>query len=186
MYLNLLNNRNKLSDAELVERFRRSDDQQFLAVLFQRYSELIAAIALKYLNKSDAEDAIMEVYEIIQTDLKLYEIQKFSNWLYSVVRNHCLKKKKVQQVYVKTDMEEHHLKALVYSGVEYNEEKDQMLLSIGGALSGLKEDQRKCLELFYWEQKSYKEIEEILEMDIKKVKSNIQNGKRNIKNVIEI
>jgi RNA polymerase sigma-70 factor (ECF subfamily) len=38
-----------------------------------------------------------------------------------------------------------------------------------------------CIELFYLKQKSYKEIEEETQLDLKKVKSHIQNGKRNIK-----
>jgi len=52
-------------------------------------------------------------------------------------------------------------------------------------LEELSNEQKQCIELFYYKEKCYKEISEITKYDIKKVKSHMQNGKRNLKNCME-
>ena len=49
----------------------------------------------------------------------------------------------------------------------------------------LKEDQKKCIRQFYYENRCYREISKVMGMDEKKVKSCIQNGKRNLKLCLE-
>jgi RNA polymerase sigma-70 factor (ECF subfamily) len=53
------------------------------------------------------------------------------------------------------------------------------------ALADLDEEQRICVELFYLKNKSYAQISEITNYDLNKVKSYIQNGKRNLKMRLE-
>jgi len=64
-------------------------------------------------------------------------------------------------------------------------DSDLELNNLGDCMSQLKEEQRKCVELFFLEEKCYKEISRATSFDIKKVKSYIQNGKRNLKNCLE-
>ena len=52
------------------------------------------------------------------------------------------------------------------------------------AIGALNKDQRTCLELFFFEKKSYNEIAQSTGFTLKKVKSNIQNGKRNLKKLL--
>jgi RNA polymerase sigma-70 factor (ECF subfamily) len=52
-------------------------------------------------------------------------------------------------------------------------------------LEELSNEQKRCIELFYYKEKCYKEISDITNYDIKKVKSYMQNGKRNLKNCLE-
>jgi RNA polymerase sigma-70 factor (ECF subfamily) len=49
----------------------------------------------------------------------------------------------------------------------------------------LQPEQRTTINLFYMEQKCYKEVADLTGFDLKKVKSYIQNGKRNLKNCID-
>ena len=60
-------------------------------------------------------------------------------------------------------------------------EKETQLIMLEDAIEDLKTEQKECIKLFYIESKSYQEITEMLRLDIKKVKSAIQNGKRNLK-----
>ena len=53
------------------------------------------------------------------------------------------------------------------------------------SLGDLDEGQRVCIELFYLKDKSYVQIVEITGYDLNKVKSYIQNGKRNLKIMLE-
>jgi RNA polymerase sigma factor (sigma-70 family) len=64
-------------------------------------------------------------------------------------------------------------------------DKDAEFEKMESALNELKDDQKNCITLFYLEEKSYQEISMVLSISIKAVKSNIQNGKRNLKNLME-
>ena len=52
-------------------------------------------------------------------------------------------------------------------------------------IDSLSSEQKQCIQLFYYKEKCYKEISDITKYNIKKVKSYIQNGKRNLKNCME-
>lgn len=52
------------------------------------------------------------------------------------------------------------------------------------AITKLNDVQRSCLEMFYFVKKSYKEIAIETGFEVKHVKSHIQNGKRNLKNIL--
>jgi len=53
------------------------------------------------------------------------------------------------------------------------------------AMLELRQEQRACIELFYFHKKSYAEIASYLEIEINEVKSHLQNGKRNLKQLLE-
>ena len=52
------------------------------------------------------------------------------------------------------------------------------------SVNQLNKEQGECVKLFYLEGKSYQEVAELTSYSIKKVKSYIQNGKRNLKNIL--
>jgi RNA polymerase sigma-70 factor (ECF subfamily) len=58
---------------------------------------------------------------------------------------------------------------------------EDTLQALESALGTLNDKQRTCIDLFYMQQKSYEEISTITGLDIKEVKSHLQNGKRNLK-----
>ena len=62
---------------------------------------------------------------------------------------------------------------------------EENIEKLRGCLEKLSEDQKICVELFYFNKKSYGEIAEQTHYEMKKVKSFIQNGKRNLKICIE-
>ena len=60
-------------------------------------------------------------------------------------------------------------------------EKEMLLNQLEKGLEELKEDQKIGIKLFYLESKSYQQIADQTGWELKKVKSEIQNGKRNLK-----
>jgi RNA polymerase sigma-70 factor (ECF subfamily) len=63
-------------------------------------------------------------------------------------------------------------------GIDLKLEQLEMAMKILG------EEQKQCIELFYLQEKSYKEVTEITGFSMNQVKSFIQNGKRNLKNYL--
>lgn len=64
-------------------------------------------------------------------------------------------------------------------------EKDRALNSMAQALLQLNKEQQVCVTLFYLEKKSYQEIAEQTNYNLMQVKSHIQNGKRNLRILME-
>lgn len=182
-YVNLLQAKDKeSSDQELIESYKKSGDTWYVGELFQRYTPLISALSWKYLkDPTETEDALMEVFEIIVKDLKQYEVNNFKTWLYSVTKHHCLKKVRKMQPHA-VDAEQ----ALKYAADDHDPQSDPYRLDtqldqLKGAIQNLATEQRKCIELFYLEEKSYKEVATLTGYSLKEVKSYLQNGKRNLK-----
>jgi len=137
-------------------------------------------------NKVDAEDATMECFELLVKDLKETEVSNFGGWYYSAVRNHLLKVKRRRDKTVLEDDVEQRLESDDETWQKvFNSGDESLQAYVKELLSSLKTDQRICIEHFYLEGKSYKEIEEIEKIPEKKVKSHIQNGKRKLKIELE-
>ncbi len=184
MFLFGRNKYKNASDEDLIALFKKEGSTQVIGLLYERYGHLVMGTCMKYMkNQMDAEDLVMKIFEEIGQKLMRFEVQHFKSWLYQITRNECLMvlRKKTNDLpaslleQITDNVEENHL----------INEKEMQLVLMEGKLNELKEEQRICLELFYLKDKSYTEISEELSMDIKQVKSAIQNGKRNLKLKLE-
>ncbi|MGD1846288.1 MAG: RNA polymerase sigma factor [Salibacteraceae bacterium] len=179
-----------LSDEVLIERYRPSGDVVLVGELFQRYAHLVSALALKYLqDPNEVEDAVMDVFELLVRDLRTHEVQNFKAWLYSVTKNLCLKKlrkrKQMRQKEVRdVNFDLELMEFPVDTDLEVEIRKNQRLEQLQEALGQLPDQQKICVELFYLQDKSYKEVAEITGFSLKQVKSFIQNGKRRLKGLL--
>ena len=172
------------SDEEILRAYRKTEDPKLIGELFNSYIHLVYGLCLKYLqSRADSQDAVMSIYEKISESLKTTEITHFKSWLYVVSRNYCMAqlRKKDPKINVKLFMES---PALSHLNNE-NDRLDERLDLLDRCIDELKSSQQRCVRLFFLEKKSYGEIHELTGLTLNKVKSNIQNGKRNLKNCIE-
>lgn len=172
----------QLSDEELVSNYRKERSSEIIGEIYKRYGHLVMGTCMKYLkNRADAEDMTMTLFEKLPHKLGNHKIERFKSWLYMVTKNECLmllrKKGHVSTEITKELEAKDELHVVEAKEVQYE--------ILEEAIKDLKEEQRKCIELFYIESKSYQEITALLHLDIKKVKSAIQNGKRNLKLILE-
>ncbi|MEX0966311.1 MAG: sigma-70 family RNA polymerase sigma factor [Bacteroidia bacterium] len=180
-------NYKSFTDANLVERFRNSHDNAFIGELYQRYTHLVYGVCLQYLkNEEESKDAVMEIYEHIISALKKHRVGNFRSWLYSVSKNHCLMKlRKDKSLDRQRDEYERFLMGFMEIDEQTHllngEEKEIKLQHLTEGLTNLNEGQRQCLELFYFYNKSYEEIADDTGLNLKQVKSHLQNGKRQLK-----
>lgn len=173
----------KLSDEDLVAQLAIKSSDKVLAELYKRYGHLVFGTSLKYLNnKEDAEDITMEIFSKLTSKIQKNEITFFKSWLYQVTRNECLMKLRKKQLDTK-EIEE----SVPFDNQELSEkmEKEEMLLKLELALEQLNEEQQLCITQFYLHKKSYQEVSSEFEIPLKKVKSAIQNGKRNLLLILE-
>lgn len=178
-----------LTDEALILRYKESEDKACVGELFERYTHIVFLGCMKYLkNEMESEDVSMQIFEKLMTDLKKYEVKKFKYWLHTVTRNQCLlyldrKKRNRRKVDIYQEGQQAHQEPHFINGSGHSEveEREIKLNNLAYALKQLGTEQRRCLELFYLEQKCYQEVSDLTGYSMKQVKSYIQNGKRNLK-----
>jgi RNA polymerase sigma factor (sigma-70 family) len=178
---------NHITDQQLLERFYVTRDNQFLGVLLQRYTLLLLGVCMKYLkNEDEARDSVQQVFLKAITELHKYRVEYFKSWIYMVAKNHCLMKLRDRHGRVSTDIREQMaVTPAEDEGIRPHLEKDRQLELMNESLQELNNDQKTCVTLFYLHKKSYQEIAEQTGYTLMQVKSYIQNGKRNLKILME-
>ncbi len=175
-----------LSDQDLLHRYKADGNTEWIGVLFDRYAILLLGLCMKYLkNEEDARDSVQQIFLKVLSEIHRHDVLYFKAWIYQVARNHCL-----MQLRHKKDVE---LKEDLVPGVaqqedvnmKAHEQKDLLLDNMERALQELNPDQATAVRLFYLEKKSYQEITDITGFNAGQVKSYIQNGKRNLKILLE-
>jgi RNA polymerase sigma-70 factor (ECF subfamily) len=142
---------------------------------------------MKYLkNEEEAKDSVQQVFLKVIQELHKYKVEYFKSWLYMVAKNHCLMKLRERQGKYLAEVNDRLL-------AQPEEEADRQALLqndhtlglMADALKELNDEQRQCVTLFYLEKKSYQQVSDQTGFSLLQVKSYIQNGKRNLKILIE-
>lgn len=177
-----LRNYNHKNDKELLQHYYDDGNNEWLGILLQRYTMLLFGVCMKYLkNEDEAKDAVQQVFLKVINELKKYPVEYFKSWLYMVAKNHCLMKLRDKGKYNQEINEQMLAAPQEEDHISFLREKDQTLEIMSEALLLLKEEQKLCVTLFYLEKKSYQQISGETGFSLLQVKSNIQNGKRNLK-----
>jgi RNA polymerase sigma-70 factor (ECF subfamily) len=178
-----------MKDEELVSEFSSSHDLEILGELYLKYMHLVYGVCLKYLkNREEAMDAVMQIFEKLISDIPKQRIENFRSWLHVVTKNYCL-----MQLRSMKGEDEKLREWMLTTGIVENEhyvhpldnEQQEIDNLLADCIERLNGEQKECIKRFYYESRCYKEIAEDLGIDEKKVKSNLQNGKRNLKICIE-
>jgi len=176
-----------ITDQELLGNFYASQDNKWLGILLERYTLLLLGVCMKYLkNEEEAKDSVQQIFLKAITELNKYRVEYFKSWVYMVAKNHCLMKLRDRQGKIPAELTE-KLTAAADTMTDTNAlwENDKTLDLMSQSLKELNPEQRQCVTLFYLDKKSYLEISEQTGYSLLQVKSYIQNGKRNLKILIE-
>jgi RNA polymerase sigma factor (sigma-70 family) len=176
-----------ISDEELLKNFYNDRDNHWLGILFERYTLLLYGVAMKYLkNEEEAKDAVQQVFLKAITELNRYPVQYFKSWLYMVTKNHCLMKLRQKTGTISADIDNQQIPDETDpAALHHHIEKDRTLELMNSSLDELVHEQKQCVTLFYLEKRSYQQIAEQTGYTVMQVKSYIQNGKRNLKHMLE-
>lgn len=170
----------------LLKTYYETGDIRILGQLYEPYMFLVFGVCLKYLKDSaKSEDAVMEIFEELIRKLRIHRVDNFKSWLYTYARNFCLmilRKENRQSEFMDERFMENEPMEHPSNGEDWHENQLQQLEA---CIETLNDEQKICVRLFFLENKCYKDIAEQTGYDLKKVKSYIQNGKRNIKICME-
>ncbi|RYG34729.1 MAG: sigma-70 family RNA polymerase sigma factor [Chitinophagaceae bacterium] len=175
-----------LSDKELVESYQGSGDLAVLGDLYQRYMDMVFGVCLKYFTDTErAKDSVMQIFEELVVKLRKHEVENFRAWLHQLAKNHCLMQlrtpKNLKTVEFNTELmqtgENVHLNGML--------EKEENFKRLEDCIQTLAYEQQTTIRLFYLDEKCYNEIVDITGLEWNKVRSYIQNGRRNLKLCME-
>lgn len=189
-----VNHFHNVKDEVLMAQYRESGNKELVGILFKRYATLIYGLCFKYLrDDAKAEDAVIDIFEILLDKLREVEVSYFKSWLYIVARNHVLLliRKAGRQSEVSLDeMTEKNPDGFMEIADEdtLNIETDSIQIDdslVQEAIQSLKPAQQVCIDCFFIKGMSYQQTAQHTGFDIKEVKSHLQNGKRNLKIYLE-
>jgi RNA polymerase sigma-70 factor (ECF subfamily) len=175
-----------ITDQELLDRWYSDHNNEWLGSLLQRYTLLLLGVCMKYMkDEEEARDCVQQIFVKVITELGKYRVDYFKSWIYTIARNHCLMKLRDQHGFM-AELSDSMLAAWDDEpGKNTHREKEQLLQWMGESLGELGKEQKLCVILFYLERKSYQEIASGTGYTLMQVKSHIQNGKRNLKLLME-
>jgi RNA polymerase sigma factor (sigma-70 family) len=172
-----------LTDQEILKHFYADHNNEWLGTLLERYTMLLYGVSMKYLkNPEEARDAVQQIFLKAITELHKYQVSYFSSWLYMIAKNHCLMQLRNRRQGIAIDLVNEPVS-------EINDpdplQDEALLIDLEKALQHLNQEQKMCISMFYLEKKSYQAIASETGFNLLQVKSYIQNGKRNLRILLE-
>ena len=175
-----------VSEAELLLEYRRTGDLEVLGRLYSGYMPLVYGLCLKYFKDEElSKDAVMQIFEQLISKLRQHEVSNFKSWLYTLARNYCLMALRASSRHVFVPLETENMERPEVVHLNIDSTNESQLSAMEKCMETLPTEQRQAIDLFYLQQKCYKEVADITGFDMNKVKSYIQNGKRNLKICME-
>ena len=177
---------NEQDDSSLIAAYKQSGDLEVLGSLYNKYMHLVFGVCFNYFKDEElSKDAVMQIFEELVTKLKVHEVQNFKSWLHVLTRNHCLMALRKSAKNPMVALEDSFVENGSFVHLDIEDVKEAQLTVMEKCMETLSEEQRKSVDLFYLKEMCYKEVADITGYDMLKVKSYIQNGKRNLKICIE-
>jgi RNA polymerase sigma-70 factor (ECF subfamily) len=178
------------TDDDLIRIFNSSGDLDVLGELYSKYMHLVYGVCLKYLkNREESKDAVMQIFEKLISDIPKQEINNFSSWLHVVTKNYCLmqlrSEKSRNRMHTSWEIDPGNFMENGKDLHPIDRDEEDMEAALTDCIERLRDEQKTCIRQFYYESRCYSEIANNLGIGEKKVKSHLQNGKRNLKLCLE-
>jgi RNA polymerase sigma-70 factor (ECF subfamily) len=176
----------ELSDEQLVVIVCEKDKEAYSEIV-RRYQAKLAHYLRKFINHSaELEDVLQDVFIKAYRNLYSFDVkQKFSSWIFRVAHNEAInniKKRKNERLV----LDEYEWE-LMDEKIDLSREVDQTIARerIIVALGKTKERYREPIILFFFEEKSYEEISDILKIPTSTVGTLILRGKEKLRELLK-
>jgi len=180
----------KKTDGELITEFSSTGNLDVLGELYSGYMHLVYGVCYKYLqDRDESKDAVMQIFEKLIVEIPKHRIDNFKSWLHVVTKNYCLMQLRSQKSQDEKFKEWINDPTVFMESVTLlhpvDEDEPDLEKGLADCIERLKNEQKECIKLFYFENRCYNEIALKMNLDEKKVKSHLQNAKRNLKLCLE-
>ena len=173
-----------MTDSALLKLYQLEKNNDAIDCLWSRYTHLLFGVALNYLRDvDDAKDAVQHAAVQLLTTKKAIEEPK--NWLFTIVKNFCLSSIKYTDNKQVIDEANDYMNKEELQFVQ-NDVINTLIVTeqnerLNAAIQTLVTAQRVCINLFYLEKNSVKQIAKLTEYTPEAIRSHLQNGKLNLR-----
>lgn len=175
------------SDGDIIEKCLEGEGDYF-EIIIKKYKKIVFNIAYRFTsNRDDALDITQEVFIKAYNSLEKYDKRyKFSSWIMKITTNYCLdkkRKKKLDTVKINLDMDNRDTAISAEDVFLHNENKKE----ISKMISNLPEKYRILIIMYHSQNLSYKEISEVLNIPMTKVKNRLYRARNILKeNLLDV
>ena len=171
---NPLNRGEATDDMRLVSRIRAGDEQA-MSELYDRYAKVVYAVALRVLQDTGgAEDVLQDVFLQLWRNPDAFDASRGSlaAWLAVISRHRAIDRLRKRRP--ETDIED----CVIAAGTDPRDETERKLVvdKVRGVLAEMNPDQRKMLELAFFDGLTHTEIAEKTGEPLGTVKTRIRSG----------
>jgi RNA polymerase sigma-70 factor (ECF subfamily) len=168
-------------DLEIIELALKGEEKAY-AELLDRYQDSIYFLLLKKIgNENDAEDLMMETFAKAFNNLSQYTpVYAFSTWLFRIAINNCIdfvRKKKIRPQSYDSGVDFHDPDNPNFTSSNLSPEdlviKDQKAAELRDMIKTLKPRYARLIELRYYQEFSYEEIAEEMQLPLGTVKAQL-------------
>lgn len=175
------------TDEQLVVEIREKDKELYSEIM-RRYQTKLSHYLKKFFRSQDElDDVLQETFIKAYKNLYGFDVgKKFSSWIYRIAHNEAINHiKKNSKKNISLDETEWEI---VDKSLDLHDQFDNKQLGerVQRGLVGLKEKYRGPLILYFFEQKTYEEISDILHLPRNTVGILIMRGKAKLKDILKI
>lgn len=166
-----------------IERILKGDSTAF-TFLVEKYQSMVFTMALRMLgNREEAEDAAQDAFIKCYKSLQSFKgDSKFSTWMYKIIYHCCLdrikKNKKMMSSEIIEEVHEGDV-GLVEDALAYLEHQERSEM-IQQAISQLATEDQMIITLYYFEEKSLKEIAEVVDISMDNIKIRLFRSRKKL------
>jgi RNA polymerase sigma-70 factor, ECF subfamily len=169
---------NSITDAEIVHKISSRERSAF-DLLYDRYASIIFNLCVRILNdRNEAEDVMQEIFLQVWREAGRFDSSRASvkTWLFTIARSRSLDRYRSRKN-IQKRIDSNAAENLQMMASEEDLQKSSLLKKyVGTALGQLSEEQRKVLELSYYEGLTQEEISEKLKEPLGTIKSRIRSS----------
>jgi len=169
-----------LSDKELISRARKLNDQEAEGVLLERYSHLMVAVCLPYLDKgpdTTPENLFPKILQRLSNSLKSQTIHKTNEWIHHAIRT----PEKGQPFFPTLESrEQQQVENNVEKVASNAKEQQQLAALLEKTMQQLSAAERAILQEFYLEQKSFAQLAAEKKLTIEKTRQLLKDAKQKL------
>jgi RNA polymerase sigma-70 factor, ECF subfamily len=166
------------TELEAMENLRRGSAEAF-QILYKKYNQRIYRFCLKMLgDTTTAQDAFQETFISVYEHRMEFRSNNFAAWIYQISRRTCLNILRTKKEYESYNDEDH-------SSSGHNITDVGLKSQIDFALSKLPDGMREAVILREYEDCSYQDIAEVLNIDISLAKVRVHRARIILRKILQ-
>lgn len=177
-----------LSDKELISRARKLKDQEAEGILMERYSHLMVAVCLPYLNSGPGtapEEVYPALLQRLSASVKTQTIPKASEWIHYMIRAQQTPAENASPFFPSTEsIEKHQIENRVEKAVTNLKEQQLLAAHMQEALEKLPAEDKYFLTEFYLNNKTFTELAATKKYTVEKTRRILQQAKQKMASLL--